>query len=169
MGFLIVGGPAQAGAEFLQAVTVTACGGVRRQAEQLADLLESVPVPELQHDHLALVRRQPGQTTHRVALLVGLLGRPLEPTVRLELPRHPAPERAATVEGAVPERPHDVPLRLLRRDGQVQQRGEDLLHDILRLAVVQSKGPPVQDQTSGLGLIKRLAPASVGGIVDHAF
>ena len=61
----------------MQAITVTARGGIGGNLQQLADLFKSVLVPDFQDDDLALLHRQPGQTTHRFAFLGGFRGRAL--------------------------------------------------------------------------------------------
>src|ERR1041385_7788423 len=54
----------QRGAQFLQAIAIPARRRVRRNVQQLANGLESEPVPNSHHDHLALSRRQFRQTLH---------------------------------------------------------------------------------------------------------
>src|SRR5678815_249525 len=61
-------GSFQGGFQFLQAITIPARSGIRRDFKQLTDFFKSVFVPDLQYDDLALVRWQLGQATHRFAL-----------------------------------------------------------------------------------------------------
>jgi hypothetical protein len=87
----------QAGTQLLQTVAVTAGGGVRRKFQQGGDLLEGVAVPQLQDDHLALLRRQGGQAAHRGALPGRLVRRPLKPAAGFKLPGHAAPQGSPVV------------------------------------------------------------------------
>ena len=82
----------QTGPEFVQAVTISSCRRVRRHFQQFSDFFESVLLPELEHDDLALGHRQFRQAAHRGAFGRRFVRSPFEPAMRLELAREPPPE-----------------------------------------------------------------------------
>src|ERR1051325_7466321 len=148
----------EARAQLLQTAAVTARRGVGRKALQPADLLKRQLVPDFQDDHFTLLHRQRRQTPHRRALGRGLIRLALEPARRFELTRHAAPQAPAVVERAIAEAAHRVMLRLRRRRGELQQRGESFLQHILRLAVGEAERTAVQDQSRRTLVIEPLAP-----------
>src|SRR5437867_7426233 len=104
----------QAGPQFLQAITVPPCGGIGRNLEQLADLLESVIVPDFQHDHLALFLRQHRQAAPGLVLLGVLVGCRVKPRAGLEFTGQAPPKRPPMVQRPVAEGSHAVMFRLPR-------------------------------------------------------
>src|SRR5260370_33844236 len=136
----------QAVFQFLQPIAVPAGGRIRGDFEDLPDLLESVFVPDLEDDHLALLARQPGQAFHRLSLGGAFLRQPLEPTQGFQLPGDPPPEPPTVIQGAVAEATDAVVLRLNRRFGKLHELHKCLLQNIFRFRVAKPECPAIEHQ-----------------------
>ncbi len=118
-------------------------------------------MPELQHDHFALVLRQLGETAHGLSFHGGFARQTLEPATGLEFATEPGPQAAAVVQRPVSEGPHAVVQRLVRWCVQRKQRDKCLLHNILGLAMRQSKRTAIEDQFGRFLFIQDLAPGLI--------
>src|ERR1700722_8916631 len=161
-------GSFQVQSQFVQAVTVSAGGGVRRNVKQISNRLKRQPMPNLQDDHLALRGGQLGQPAHGLGFGLVVVRAALEPADRLPFAGQPAPEAAMMVERAVAEGAQAVMLGVVGRLRQLQQRQKRLLQNVFRFAVVQAQGATVKDQPRRFGFVKRLAPATVALRCVHA-
>ncbi len=115
-------------------------------------------MPELEHDHLALVTREMAQCGHGGTLDRALARVALEPANGLELPRDAAPKAAAMVQRVVPERSDKVEFRLAGRRLQVKQRAKSVVKDVLGLGVTEAEGSSVHDDFGGAGIVELRRP-----------
>ena len=153
----------------MQAVSITARRRVRRDFQQLADLLERVFMPDFQYNHFALLERQFRQTTHRRPLPGCFIRSAVEPAPRFQFAREPSPQAAAVIQRPVAETANGIMLRLPWRIRPPQQRLESFLDDILSLAMTETQGPAVQDQLRGLRFVKPFTPVAARfRFLDHA-
>ena len=115
-------------------------------------------VPYFQHDDLTLLGWQFLETAHRGLFLRRLAWFLLEPLLRLQLPHHAPQETAPVIQRPVAKAPDGVVLRILRCPLHLEQRDEQLLQHILRLAVAQTQRAPIQNELCGLRLVKFSLP-----------
>ncbi len=154
--------------QFVEAVAVTAGGGIGRNIKKISDGLKSQAMPNFQDDDLALGRRQLGQAAHGLGFGLVLIRTALEPADRLPFPGQAAPEAAMMVERAVAEGAQAVMIGVIGLVRQLQQRQKCFLHNIFGFSVAQAQGASVKDQPGRFGFVKRLAPATVALRCVHA-
>jgi hypothetical protein len=129
--------------DFLQAVAISACRGVGRYVQQCGNFLEGVAVPDLEHDHLALLNGEFGQTPHGRPFAWSFPGRRFEPAPGLQFPPKAAPQRTVVVHRAVSKRSHAIVLRLKHLRPPLHQGNKCVLQHILRLGMTQTQSSAV--------------------------
>ncbi len=122
-------------------------------------------MPYLQHDYLALFRRQPGQTPHGRPLRPGFGRITLKPAPRLKLADDTAQQTAPVIQGPVPEPAQAIVQFVFRPMLKLQQRQKCLLQNVLRLGMAKAQGAPIEQKLLGLVAIKPVLPVQVG----HSF
>lgn len=122
----------------MQAITIPARGGIRRDFKQLADFFKSVLVPDFQYDDFALVGWQRSQRLHRIAFRWAFRIRPLKPTRRFKFAGNPAPQTSPIIQRPIAKSSDAIMLRLCRGLSPLHQGHEGFLDDVLRLPVAQA-------------------------------
>lgn len=119
-------------------------------------------MPDLEHDHLALFGRKPGQCLHRGAFGFGFPGGRFEPALGFEFAEDAAEEAAAVVEGAVAEGADEVVVGLAGRMVEGEQRAEGVVEHVLCLGVAESEGPAIEDHFGGALIVEARRPMGMG-------
>lgn len=122
----------------MQAISIPARCGIRRNLKQLANLFKSVFVPNLQDDDLPLLRWQRGQSTHRLAFSRALGFGTLKPSLGLKLPGNSPPQTPSIIQGPIAKCSHTIVLRFRRNFSPLHERYKGFLDHILRLAMAQA-------------------------------
>lgn len=153
----------------MQPITITSRRCVRRTARQFPNFLEGMPVPDLQHDHFALFRRQRLQASHGLPFTRRFGRSSVEPMVGFQLPQHATKERTFEVQRPVANGPHRVMGGAFGFFRQLQQRRKDFLNNIFRFTVGQTKSPGIEQQIGRLFLVQSAAPTMMFWEILHAF
>ena len=124
-------------------------------------MLESVLVPDFEHDDLALFAGQGGERTHGGGFGGFPGGGELEPTSGFQFAGEAPPDAAAIVQGAVAVAAEAIVFGFLGDAGGAQERHERLLEDIFGFIMGEAEGAAVQEEESGLGVIELFTPAMV--------
>ena len=125
-------------------------------------------MPDFQHDHFPLFRRQFRQATHRHPFLRRFFIRALEPTARLQLAREPPPHPAPVIERPIAKASDTIMLRLLRQFLALKQRYERFVQHVFRFGVAQAQRAAIEDQLSGFRLVQPFAPMN-NELLAHTF
>ncbi len=145
----------QAGAEFLQAITITARHGVGGELQEFTYFLEGALVPDLEDDDFPLLRRQVFQAAQGGLFCRRRVRLVFEPPPGLKLPRQATQEGAAMIESTVSDGPDQIVLRLGRPLGDAEQSRKDLVKNVLGFRRAETEGPAVEQQLGRVLLIKR--------------
>jgi hypothetical protein len=144
-----------------KSIAVTTSNGIWRNTEVQADLLESMLVPDFKDDHFALFSGESGERAHGGGF-GGLPGRGrFEPASGFEFTGQAPPDTAAIVQGAVAKAAEAIVFGLIGWTRGTEECHESFVEDIFGFVVAEAESPAVEDEQSGLGVIKLLTPAMV--------
>lgn len=142
----------------MQAITIAAGGGVWRNLQQTADVLERVLMPDFQHDDFTLIHGQSGQAAHGFVLQDAFALGSFKPPAGFQFAGEPAPQRPPVIQGSVPKTANQVMLRLLGPIRHFHQGHKGFLQDVLGLGVPKSQRAAVEHQLCGLPVIQLFHP-----------